>query len=171
MNVRLDCPQNKRGNLACFWCTERFMGIPLHCPINRTPKGDLVCTEIVFCGFSCAKAHILRESHVAHDGYRRLSLLTELAKKHGHDSVITAPPRQALDKFGGPLSITQFRNPTQDLIVEPPRMLPLKIVPQPRMKRGDRSEPSVPHANDERLVLKRDRAPKRAKKITVWLSK
>ena len=109
---------------------------------------------------------------MCHDGFKRLQLLTEHVKKHGHDSVITAPPRQALDKFGGPLSLEQFRNPSQALVMhmQPPEMLPLKFAAVPRMKRTDRSEPSVPHADGAGLVLRRERAPKRAKKITVWLT-
>ena len=172
MNVQVGNSPNKMATpLACFWCTERFSGIPLHCPVNRAADGSLVCTEIVFCGFSCAKAHVLRDQRPAHDGFKRLQLLTELAKKHGHGSVVTAPPRQALDKFGGPLSLEQFRNPSQSLVMQPPEMLPLKIAAVPRMKRTDRSEPSVPHADGAGLVLRRERAPKRAKKLTVWLTR
>ena len=157
--------------LACFWCTERFDGLPLHCPVRKLPNGSIACTEIVFCGFSCAKAHVLRDSRPAHDGFARLQLLSELAKKHGHHSVIAAPPRQALDKFGGPMSLAEFRNPTQELVLDPPGMLVVPTTLSQRPKRSDRGEAVASLAPGPGLVLERKRPSKRARKITMWFTK
>ena len=37
--------------------------------------------------------------------------------------MIAAPPRQALAKFVGPMSLAEFRNPKQGLALDPPGML------------------------------------------------
>lgn len=161
------------GGLACFWCTEPFPGIPLHCPIKKLRNGTVICTDLVFCGFPCAKAHVLRDFRPAHDGHARLELLQALAKKNGYVKVVVAPPRQALSKFGGPMSLEDFRGARQQLEIDPPGMLPIGTSFSHKLQRCDHGEPAVPTAQSEQgFVLQRKKTPaKRAQKITVWLSR
>jgi len=163
---------NNMVGRACFWCTEYFNGIPLHAPIRKDSKGNFICSEVVFCSFSCAKGHVLREMRPSNDGYTRVSLLMELAASHGKHSVPTAPPRHALQKFGGPMTLEQFRNTEAPIVNETWPMQPVKNCMTSRMMDGQREKPPPqPQHEAPGLVLRRERPRKRAKTITFWFSK
>jgi len=115
---------------CCFYCTEKFQTVPVGIPV-RYFRNKFHCRD-VFCSFNCAAAYIfagydMRYNFKKWEYYSLLCLLASLVKKEiegerlknneidGIDKkslsikVKVAEDRNLLKKFGGPLSIEQFR--------------------------------------------------------------
>ena len=101
----------RRTDLCCWWCTEPFATCPLAIP-DRVHSGVYECFG-VFCSYGCAKTYLVKDVSYARDQMTRSQLLTKLYKHLSGDDVsdqVGAPPRQTLQKFGGTLSIEDFRS-------------------------------------------------------------
>ena len=96
-------------DLWCWWCCHPFEGEALGFPHKYDDLRDKFYTTGRFCSFECMKAYNLdRDS--ATKGINAMWIL--LMKKRMTKSVSpirSAPKRQALKQFGGPLGIEQFR--------------------------------------------------------------
>lgn len=107
---------------ACFYCTEQFQTMPIGIPI-RYNKGKYYCRDN-FCSFNCAAAYIFsgfdtRYHFKKWEYYSLLCLLAkEINEKINTDTSIDikkiiyvklAENRNLLKKFGGPMSIEEFR--------------------------------------------------------------
>jgi hypothetical protein len=98
-----------KTDICCWWCTEKFYTLPVFIPDRYTKNNYYVFG--CFCSFSCAMSYNLELSD-----YRtsvRASLIKKLYniiidKKNG--DIPLAPKRELLKKFGGILSIDEFRN-------------------------------------------------------------
>lgn len=105
-------------NVACWNCTHTFDGIPIAIPgsLHRN-KSTLVGCYGVFCSFNCAKRYCMNKNR--HDSMQQLQLLSLLHMKIlGNTArIFPAPPFQALDKYGGYMSIEEYR---KDFISLPP---------------------------------------------------
>ena len=107
----------RETQVACWNCTFPFDGIPI-----ATPRRIDVRTRIlvgcygVFCSFNCAKRHLLEKSN----SWQQLQLLTYLHKKVLGNvvKISAAPPSQVLDRFGGYMTIDEYR---KDFIMLPPQ--------------------------------------------------
>lgn len=102
-----------RTKICCWWCTEPFQTCPVAIPtkINHT-KREVECYG-VFCSHGCAKAYMLKDKGCLRDSMRHAQDLMWLHKElsgSGPEHTLTAPPRQTLKKFGGSLSIQDFRS-------------------------------------------------------------
>lgn len=116
------------SELCCWWCTEQFGTTPVCIPKKRNEETAVFEVYGVFCGGPCGLAYIMRESrasdlHQIMMDYR--FLLIEVFGCHPPSvfDMRPAPPREALTKFGGHLSIGEFRlaGVTADTeLVEPP---------------------------------------------------
>lgn len=99
----------KKTDLCCWWCTDKFNTEPVFLPCKYDDKGYHVYG--VFCSFNCALAYNNNETH---DFKRneRSSLLNKLYEEmYGEfQNIIEAPSRYVLKKYGGELSINQYRN-------------------------------------------------------------
>ena len=107
----------RETDVACWNCTFAFDGIPISAPQRLDPRTKkLVGCFGVFCSFNCAKRHLLTKPN----SWQQLQLLTFLHKKVlGNVVKITAaPPSQVLERFGGYMSIEEYR---KDFIVLPPQ--------------------------------------------------
>lgn len=125
----IECDGNKKEwNLAtdtcCYYCTEKFETVPVGIPV-RYFRGKFFCRDN-FCSFNCAAAYIFLGVDIKYhfrkwEYYSLLCLLAWQIKKAINESaeekpqtqksmkVKLAEDRNLLKKFGGPLSIDQFR--------------------------------------------------------------
>ena len=133
----------KTTDTCCWWCCHKFDSVPIGLPEKYI--NDTFHLYGCFCSFNCAQAYNLNTN------YNKIcevySLLNFLKKKicdlnniqyKNYDYICSAPPRQSLNMFGGPMSIDEFRNSlytlTQNYNYILPPMIPLigllEIIPQ-----------------------------------------
>lgn len=98
----------EKTDIACWWCTEQFESMP--CFIPDRLINDKYYVFGCFCTYSCAKAY-----NADMGDYRvasRTSLLNKLYKIFYNTTIDLqmAPPREMLQKFGGPKTLEEFRN-------------------------------------------------------------
>jgi hypothetical protein len=100
----------EKTNIACWWCTYNFDTCPCFLPDHYKNNRYYVFGN--FCGFSCMLAY-----NENLDDYRK-SIRTVLIKQmyreiFQNDNLIikVAGPRELLTKFGGPLDISEYRDP------------------------------------------------------------
>lgn len=94
--------------IACFWCTEQFAHQPVVIPEREEKNMYRVYGN--FCCPECALAFLLQENIDPHVRWERMALLHRLYEELYTNRIFPAPSRQSLKKFGGPMSIEQFRN-------------------------------------------------------------
>jgi hypothetical protein len=110
---------------ACFYCTEQFQTMPIGIPIRHI-RGKFYCRDN-FCSFNCAAAYIFSgfDTRYHFKKWEYYSLLCLLAKQineliesenenenENNNKIIyvkLAEDRNLLKKFGGPMSIEEFR--------------------------------------------------------------
>lgn len=100
----------EKTNISCFWCTYTFDSLPCFLP-DRYFK-DSYYVFGCFCSFGCVVAY-----NQNLNDYRtqiRHSLLTKMYNTifNNNTTLPIAPQREMLEKFGGPLSIDEFRDTT-----------------------------------------------------------
>lgn len=97
----------KKG-ISCWWCTEAVEKDPIYLP-HWVTDGVFHVTGY-FCSVNCALAYNLskKDTSVSQRG-NLLTLMYNKCFKDGTNPFIPAPPRELLDKFGGPMTIKNFR--------------------------------------------------------------
>jgi hypothetical protein len=118
----------EKTDIACWWCTYNFDTSPLFLPDHY--KNNIYYVFGNFCGFSCILAY-----NENLDDYRksvRSVLIKQLYREiFQNDIMLIKPsgPRELLKKFGGPLDISQYRDPNNICIktfkMSIPPMVPL----------------------------------------------
>jgi len=113
----------QQTNIHCWWCCHQFDGPPVALPKKYNSKTKQFYVLGNFCSFNCAEAYRLdnkKEYLVAGVLCMMYNILTD----GDLTELNPAPPRTALDIFGGPLSIEQFRNASLSLhkysVINPP---------------------------------------------------
>jgi hypothetical protein len=104
-------PKENVEGLACWWCTESLPHLPcIHFPIKYYQQFDKFDTIGNFCSWECAKAYGKDLKSPRWGEY--LSFLTMMHRRAlgRHENFFPAPRREALKKFGGTLTIEEFRN-------------------------------------------------------------
>lgn len=97
-----------KTDIYCWWCCHGFEEYPVSVPIKLYPKNHLFKCKGIFCGFSCALAYCIANKHDQ-------SLLKMLYKKILNlkfseiQQITKAPPKEILQRFGGPVSIEEYR--------------------------------------------------------------
>jgi len=114
-------------NIACWWCCYNFSTYPIFLPEKYQDGKYHVFGN--FCSFSCALAY-----NDNLNDYRK-GIREGLVKKMYKDifnidcQIKSAPAREVLEKFGGPLSIDNFRDPkfvcSKNLKITIPPQIPL----------------------------------------------
>lgn len=117
----------KEGESVCWWCCHKFNSIPIGLP-EKYDKGEFQLYGH-FCSFNCAHAYNVHQNDFKI--WERYSLLHLYHKKVfpqssilGSTRIMPAPPRQALQMFGGELTIEQFRHQNLSIAKEYRYMLP-----------------------------------------------
>lgn len=116
----------KQTDIHCFWCTESFSWCPFGLPFEYVKPDDnsgmYMKTEGVFCSLNCAMAYNLNKrdnltperASLLHLMFYHLFKTDELKKKSLMSfedfEISPALPKEMLNKFGGPLTIQEYRN-------------------------------------------------------------
>ena len=91
---------------CCFWCCEPFDSVPVGIPIKKLNNTFYMYGN--FCSPECAAAYIFNEKKYMNDCWEKYSMLNLI---YGNNQPIKmAPSKICLKKFGGRLTITEFRN-------------------------------------------------------------
>lgn len=94
-------------DIACFWCAHKFEGMP--CIIPEREVAGVFHVYGNFCCPECSLAYLLNETIDPHVRWERIALLHRVYDPNGEHRLFPSPAREALQLFGGPLSIESFR--------------------------------------------------------------
>jgi len=94
-----------KTDILCWWCCHSFDTIPIPCPIEYDEIRNRYKVNGVFCSWSCAAAHSVKE-------YSSLSLIYQMKNEvcGYNENIVVAPPRFCLKNFGGYMTIASFRS-------------------------------------------------------------
>jgi hypothetical protein len=95
----------QKTDICCFWCTHSFEETPYFIPVKE--ESGVYHIYGNFCSSECALSFVLKESLDTHVRWERVSLLHRMYKVPGR--IYPAPPRESLERFGGPFSYEQFK--------------------------------------------------------------
>ncbi len=101
----------EKTNVKCWWCCHNFDSIPLGIPMKI--YNELFYLKGCFCSFNCILSYIKDYPHIYKYDYifpNIKSLRAKLTKHKLNDVLNPAPPREALEMFGGELTIEKFRS-------------------------------------------------------------
>jgi hypothetical protein len=117
----------EKTNIVCWWCTYNFDTLPCFIPERYVNSKYYVFG--CFCNFSCAYAY--NQNLCDYKVSIRAGLLNQMYSSIFKIStpIPIAPPRELLEKFGGELSIEQFRDRSllirKEFRINLPPMVPL----------------------------------------------
>lgn len=97
----------EKTEIACWWCTYNFDNLPCFIPEKFIENKYYVFG--CFCSYNCAASYNINMND--YKVWERYSLLKKLYNTifENNEDITIAPPREALQKFGGILSIENFR--------------------------------------------------------------
>lgn len=105
--------------LLCWWCVHPLPHHPcIHLPVQYNSKLNRFSTIGNFCSWQCAKAYAIDIGTVRAGEIQSLLALMRKQSLGKYTPLWPAPKRQALECFGGTMSIETFR--TYGGRVEPP---------------------------------------------------
>lgn len=123
-----NCLIPKKTNICCWWCTYQFDWLPTYLP-EKYSDGKFYVSGC-FCSFNCAAAYNLKldDSKV----WERYSLIKQLYYMINKDKITNitdidiniAGPKELLEKFGGQMTITEFRKNSKILGREYHKLIP-----------------------------------------------
>lgn len=100
----------EKTDVVCWWDTEKFDTVPCFIP-DRIVDGKFYVIGC-FCSYNCAAAYNIYDPDMNdYNMWGRNSLIKKLYNKiyNKCDDIIPAPRRETLKKFGGILTIEEFR--------------------------------------------------------------
>ena len=97
-------------NIKCFHCCHTFETRPIPLPFTYDATKKTFHVKFVFCSWECMKTYV-SESNFSNKNYI-FSIIQEFYKAVNGTTrnIKFAPPRIALEDFGGDLTINQFRS-------------------------------------------------------------
>jgi hypothetical protein len=107
MNMKETRQLPDKTDIACFWCTYEFEHTPYIIP--RFEENGIWYVYGNFCCAECAMAHLLEEKEDLHTRWERIALLHRLYNVT-NTRIYSAPQRAILKRFGGQLSIEEYRS-------------------------------------------------------------
>ncbi len=123
-----NCLIPKKTNICCWWCTYNFDWLPTYLP-EKYSDGKFYVSGC-FCSFNCAAAYNLKLD----DGkvWERYSLIKQLYYMINKDKITNitdidiniAGPKELLEKFGGQMTITEYRKNSKILGREYHKLMP-----------------------------------------------
>ena len=117
-----------KTGIWCWWCSHPFDDHPVGIPLHGKAHG-------IFCSYNCAAAHLFTDYDLKDkrwEAYSKMNLDYNKTHPGAKTKVKMAPPRIALQCFGGNMTIEEFRrnnqrNDTTFKLMLPPMTM---IVPQ-----------------------------------------
>lgn len=159
----------KKTEISCWWDTYQFDNVP--CCIPEKIVDNIYVIDGVFCSFNCAIRYLMNESPP--NVWIKCSLLKQLYRKVNNSNISylysiniqLAPLRRMLKKFGGTLTIEQFRSKFENMnnyfsIINPPIMIQKNIYIEEGTYKNenDGHKSNIPLKKDgEDLVIKRNK--------------
>ncbi|NDG31444.1 hypothetical protein EB118_15425, partial [bacterium] len=105
----------KKTDVWCWWCCHPFDSVPIGLPVHYDEKIRKFRVKGVFCSFSCCLAYKQKHYKPSQADQLLKSLYKQITGAMKIDSaIVPAPPQCSLTVFGGKLSITEFRNCTNE---------------------------------------------------------
>ena len=102
----------EQTNISCWWCCHSFDSIPCSIPEKQLDKTFIVYG--IFCSPECCSSYLFNDSSnntTNKDISKKYSLLNLMYKDiYMGSNIEQSYPRETLKKFGGPLTIEEFRN-------------------------------------------------------------
>lgn len=95
-----------KTDICCFWCTYQFDTHPVCMPESYDGKRDIFKVFGCFCSFNCALSFSMKHRRFGHQ-----ELVSNMHKKLTGEfmTIKKAPDPYCLKKFGGPISIEDYR--------------------------------------------------------------
>ena len=150
----LDCV-----DICCWWCTYEFDTLPCFIP-EKYDDGKYYVFGC-FCSFNCAASYNINTND--YKIWERYSLLKKLYNKihNTNEDISLAPDRETLKKFGGPLTIDEFRKNNNICEKEYRFIMPpmVSIIPliEETFKDNVKFRKIKSFGSDDNLVLKRNK--------------
>lgn len=122
-------PWPSKTGMLCWHCCHAIPEQPIPMPVKYDSARNVFTVTGAFCGFPCIKTF-----NSERNSYLRATNANTITLFHKRwTGVLThikgAPPRMALQAFGGWLSIEEFRNSEKvSTSLLPPKMLPLEYI-------------------------------------------
>lgn len=111
------CSTLDTGNKwCCWWCTYAFNHEPYTLPV-RVDKQNTYETIGQFCTPECCAAYIFDSKNNYSDPWKQYEMLHRMLinlKENNQVHIKLAPPRETLQRFGGPYSIQEYRKLLSD---------------------------------------------------------
>lgn len=106
----------KNTEISCWWCTYSFSTTPIFIPEKNI--NDTYYVFGCFCSCNCAISYNLSMND--YKLWERHSLMIKLYTILLHKSILgkAAPPKELLKKYGGQLTIEEFRNNFDDALID-----------------------------------------------------
>jgi len=117
---------------VCHWCCHAFGTPEILVPCRMVE--DTYVGEGSYCSFPCAAAALFDKHLDSNTAWTRYQMLNDMSFRAGGGlgTVVRAPPRTALQMFGGTMTIDKFRGkPLADAILT---RAPPMICDQPRLE-------------------------------------
>jgi len=116
---------NNDNNICCWWCTCQFDNIACGIPIKY--EDGKYKAKGYFCSFNCALSYNKDENIDYLIKQERMALLNLLYNQMEPDSeeIKYAPRKECLEKYGGILTIEEFRKNNKVYKLTYPPILPL----------------------------------------------
>ena len=109
------------SNVCCWWCCHPFPGPSLHFPYKYDELRKRFSVTGHFCSWECTKAWAFDNGGHRYGEYIGfIALMRKQANNNKYVPTSTAPKRQSLKMFGGPLTIEEFRSSTSNVFVSMP---------------------------------------------------
>tara|TARA_B100001971_G_scaffold212175_1_gene241572 strand:+ start:98 stop:565 length:468 start_codon:yes stop_codon:yes gene_type:complete len=111
--------------ICCWWCTYQFDNLACGIPIKYEKKKYHV--KGYFCSFNCALSYNDNENidYLIKQERRCLLNLLYNIMEEKHERIKKAPKKECLIKFGGILTIEEFRKNSKTYKLTYPPILPL----------------------------------------------
>lgn len=119
----------KKTDIACWWCTYNFDNEPWFIPEKY--DNNIFYVFGCFCSPNCALAYNqnLKDGKVIERHSYIKNLYSKITLSENCDNIISAPPKEILEKYGGPFTIEKFRDSFNtkkiSLVMQP--MIPMQI--------------------------------------------
>ena len=101
------------SNICCWNCTHDFKTKPVFLPYYFNERKKLFHTRGVFCSFGCLKRFNTDRNHGNSHISSLISYMYKIIQGEIRSGVHTSPPVHCLKKFGGILTIAQYRESSQ----------------------------------------------------------
>jgi len=118
----------KKTNIPCFWCTYNFDWLPVS-GAEKYHDGIFYVTGN-FCSFNCwAADNLKRDDNNVWERYTLMKLMYYMINKDSISSITDVEinpsgPKELLDKYGGPMTIEDYRKNSKILGREYHKLMP-----------------------------------------------